>query len=60
MATSNHKGQILIEVCVVMLVFAFVALSATFELTKQEQNYSKFQFTQENKNAKKTNRFFKK
>ena len=47
MDTTNNKGQILVEVGVVMLLIALVAFAATRELSQSGKTYKKYQLTNE-------------
>lgn len=60
MDTANNKGQILLEVSVVMLLIALIAFAATFELSKGQKHYQEYQFNSEAKNGKKYSAPFKK
>lgn len=54
MGATNNKGQILIEVGVVMLAFALIGFAALHELSTQQKSYQKYQFTKEKTHAQKS------
>lgn len=53
MDPTNNKGQIFVEVGVVMLLIALVAFAATRELTQGQNKFQKYQFTREDAHAQK-------
>ena len=59
MDAKNNRGQILIELSIVMLLVFLVLIAALPQLAEQTKNYKKFQLT-EKKNEKKSSRIFKK
>ena len=60
MVPPNNKGQLLVEVGVVMLLIALVAFAALNELSRDKKPYQKYQFTREDSHAKKYSRSNKK
>lgn len=46
MDSTNNKGQILIEICLVMFFFAVIAFAALNELSSKNKTYNKYQFSQ--------------
>lgn len=60
MVATNNKGQLLVEVGVVMLLICLVAFAALNELSRTQKPFKKYQFTQEDGHAKKYSRSNKK
>ena len=53
MVAANNKGQLLVEVGVVMLLIALVAFAALNELSQNQKPFKKYQFTHEDSRAQK-------
>lgn len=53
MDSKNHQGQILIEVCVVMLLIVLVGFAAINQLSNLKQAHKKYQLTEDNFHATK-------
>jgi type II secretory pathway pseudopilin PulG len=53
MVAANNKGQLLVEVGVVMLLIALVAFAALNELSQNQKPFKKYQLTREDARAKK-------
>lgn len=53
MATKNHRGQILIEVCVVMLFVVFFCFAAVTQLGNLKDTQKKYQLTEDKNHATK-------
>ncbi len=47
MASQNNQGQILIEVCVVMLLVVLVGFAALTHLTQLKESPKKYQLTED-------------
>lgn len=60
MDPTNNKGQILLEIGVVMLLIALIAFAATVELSQGQKHYRPYQFTKEENHAKKYSRPYQK
>lgn len=54
MDPANCKGQILIEICLVMALIITVGFAALDGITTQRDRSKKFQFTDENRYVSKT------
>ena len=60
MVPTNNKGQLLVEVGVVMLLIALVAFAALNELGRDRKHFQKYQFSREDSHAKKYPRPYQK
>ncbi|WP_374075387.1 hypothetical protein [Bdellovibrio bacteriovorus] len=53
MASQNHRGQILIEVCLVMFFVALAGFAAINELSKLKNSQKKYHLTEDKNHAAK-------
>lgn len=60
MASNNQRGQILIEVCVVILLITLVSFAALRQLAELKNRQRKFQFTEDQSYVEKNYPRFKK
>ncbi|MEN0058369.1 MAG: hypothetical protein AAGB31_06005 [Bdellovibrio sp.] len=56
MESSNHKGQILIEVCLVMLFIFLIGFAALNQLSDLKKQTSRYQFLGGSSHEKKNSR----
>lgn len=60
MDSKNNQGQILIEVCVVMLLIVLVGIAAITQLSSLKHSHKKFQLTEDKSNVSKSATLYKK
>lgn len=60
MGSKNHEGQILIEVCVVMLLIVLVGFAGITQLSQLKHSHKKYQLTEDRSHATKNSAPLKK
>lgn len=56
MAPKNHRGQALVEICVVTALVFLIAFAAISQLTEHKRNPTKYHFTKDLSYDQKNNR----